>query len=664
MISFFEELKRRKVYRVAAGYAVAAWLVIQVAVTLAPIFNFSMTVVRVVVAIILAGFPLALFLSWAFDFGPRGLQKADAPAAETSAPALTRRRHSIFLLVVIGTVIACAAGYFLMPRDILRASDKSIAVLPFDNFSPDKENEYFADGIQDDVLTSLSCISDLKVISRTSVMSYRGQKRNIPEIGRTLGVSNILEGSVRRMGNKVRVVVQLIDAATDRHVWAQTYDRAVTDTFALQSELAEEIASQLNARLSPNETARIHERPTANNDAYRLYQQAHDISTRAEETLDALKEAEQLYEKAIAFDPNFALAYARLSQLHSWIYYLLDPTAERLGKATVAADKARQLQPALPETHLALGYLAYYGNRDYAGAMAEFEVAREGLPNDPLIFRAIASIDRRQGKWNESVRYYEKAVSLSPRDVDIIENLGLTYQAMRQYPAAARAFDRAIALVPKSFEANSLRAQVDIEWTGNLEPMKKVLSAQPNDADNFGEVTLARFNVGFYERNFPEALAALQRSPLENLHGKTSTPLPKSFLAGQVYRLMPDPEKARASYEQSLGIAQTALAESPNDPARHVLLGLIYAGLGRKEDAIASGKRAMELLPETKDALDGPIFVVSMARIYAITGELQKAIDLLEHSLQTLSGTTVPELRLDPTWDVLRAEPRFQKLVQ
>ncbi len=662
MIRFLEELQRRKVYRTAAGYTVAAWLVIQVVTTVFPVFALPGWSIRLVVALVLAGFPLALFLAWAFEIGPRGLAKTDD--LEDARGSFVSRRGNLAMLIGIGLLLSVAAAYFLVPRLATLGLGKSIAVLPFDNFTSDKENEHFADGLQDDVLTSLARINDLKVISRTSVMQYRGQTHNIPEIARTLGVSSILEGSVRRIGQKVRVTVQLIDAGHDRHVWAQTYDRDLTDVFAIQSELAREIAATLHAELSPAEAARIQERPTTNNEAYRLYQQAHILATRADETLDALKQVEQLYEEAIKLDPKFALAFARLSQLHSWVYYLLEPTPDRLGKAKAAADQARQLQPDLPETHLALGYLAYYGNRDYAGAMSEFEIARRGLPNDPGIFRAIGSIERRQGKWNESIRDFQKAVSLSPGDADLVENLGLTYQAVRDYPAAAKAFDRAIEIVPKSFEARSLRAQIDIESSGDLTKMKELLASQPNEADSFGEVTLARFNVAFAERRFDEALAVLWRSPLENLHGKTSTPLPKSFLAGQVYRLIPDPDKARTSYEQALDIAQRAIAEGPNDAARYALLGLIYAGLGQKAEAIAAGNRALELLPEAKDALDGPIFVVSMARIYAITGESEKAIDLLAHSLQTPSGTTVHELRLDPTWDVLRSNPRFQALVK
>jgi serine/threonine-protein kinase len=386
--------------------------------------------------------------------------------------------------------------------------------------------------------------------------------------------------------------------------------------------------------------------------------------SRAEETLETLQRAEQLYEKATQLDPSFALAFARLAHIESWIYYLFDPTPERLTKARKAATEAMRLQPESPESHLAAGYVAYYGDRDYARALGEFEIARGGLPNDPSVFLAIASIERRQGKWNQAIADYEKAASLSPGDPIIIENLALTYQAVRDFPAAAKALDRAVALVPNSFEAKSLRATVEMEWKGDLSMMKNLLASLPPDFESFGTVALARFNVCFFERKFDEALNVLWRSPLENLHGQTSTPLPKSFLAAQVYRLIPDPQKARAEYEHALSIAERAVEASPQDSARHALIGLIYAGLGRKEDAIREGNHALELLPESKDAMDAPVLVVAMARIYAITGEGEKAINLLQRSLQTPAGLTVHEIRLDPTWDVLRENPRFKALIQ
>lgn len=662
---FICELRRRKVYRAAAAYAVAGWVIIQVVATVFPVLALPSWSLRIVVVTVLAGFPLALALAWAFEMGPSGVRKTlDSPADPTCPTAFVPSRRNIVALLLVGGAISVLCGYFLFSRSTPGQTDKSVAVLPFDNFSEDKENEHFADGVHDDVLTSLAKIEDLKVISRTSVMQYRAKAHNIRAIAQELGVSTIVEGSLRRSGNRIRLVVQLIDALHDRHLWAQEYDRDLTDVFAIQSALAKEIAAQLKAKLSPDETTRINERPTTNKEAYDLYLQAHAMYSRPEETLDTLQRVEQLYERATQLDPSFALAFARLSHIESWIYYLFDPRPERLAKATAAATEAMRLQPNLPESHLAAGYVAYYGKRDYAKAIAQFQIAREGLPNDPSVFVAMASIERRQGKWNEATANFEKAASLSPGDPIVIENLALTYEALRDFPAAAKTFDRAVALVPNSFEAKSLRARVDMEWKGDLTLMKNLLASLPPDFESFGMVALARFNLHFFERNFDEALAVLWRSPLENLHGQTSTPLPKSFLAAQVYRLIPDAEKARAEYEHALGIAQRALEESPQDPARYVLIALINAGLGRKEDAVREGSRALELLPESTDAMDGPVLVVSMARVYAITGEAEKAIDLLQHSLQTAAGLTVQEIRLDPTWDVLREHPRFETLIR
>ena len=641
-----------------------AWLVIQICATIFPAWDLPRWSLRAVIVLVLAGFPMALVLAWAFDI--KDGQVVMTGEAPDSPPRSIRRpkRFRLILLAIFGIALSGLTGAWLWPWLGARQLDKSVAVLPFDNFSADKQNEHFVDGLHDDLITTLARIGDLKVISRVSVMPYRGKSHNVREIAQDLGVTALVEGSMRRSGNRIRLVVQLIDALNDRHLWAQEYDRDLTDTFALQSALAQEIASQLKARLSPAEAAQIKHRPTTNQEAYDAYVEGHALYSRAQETLDTLVRVEQLYEKATRLDPSFALAYARLSYLESWMYYLLDPTPARLEKARRTADRAVSLAPNLPETHLALGHLAYYGDRDYGRAMTEYNIARQGLPNDPTVVMAIASILRRQGNWKQAAVEFERAASLSPGDPIVIENLGITYAALRDFPAAARAFDRAVQLVPTSFEANSLRAQVDIDWKGDLTAMKRLVNTLPPDSDSFGMATLARFNVHFFERDFPGALNALWRSPLENLHGETSSPLPKSFLAGQVYRLIPDEEKARASYEHALEIANRALDESPQDPARHSLAGLIYAGLGRKEEALREGHRAVEIMPESKDALDGPLLVLALARIYTIVGEPDKAIDLLERLLKIPAGTNVHELRLDPTWDVLRKEPRFQQLIK
>src|SRR5437867_3357761 len=388
MSGFFEEVKRRKVYRVAAAYVIAAGGIIQLASAAFPAWELPNWALRFVIVLLLLGFPIALMLAWAYDITAQGVR-----ATPTIAGPQTHRSRNVIMLVATGVIISAAAGFFLLPRVSAHKIDKSIAVLPFENLSDEKQNAYFADGIQDDVLTNLSKIGDLKVISRTSVMPYRGKASNVREIGKTLGVSTILEGSVRRVGNRVRVNVQLINTANDEHMWAEDYDRDLTDVFAIQTDLAQKIASELRAKLSPSEKSQIESKPTENGEAYLAFVQAHNLSC-AFEDLEKLKQSEQLYARAIELDPNFALAIARYSQLESWLLHEGDRAPERRDKARTLAERALQLQPDLPEAHLALGFSYYYGDNNYDAALREFEIAQRGLPNEPKVYLAIGAIQR------------------------------------------------------------------------------------------------------------------------------------------------------------------------------------------------------------------------------------------------------------------------------
>src|SRR5947207_11400 len=366
MSGFFEEVRRRKVYRVAAAYIIAAGFIIQISSAVFPAWELPNWAFRLVVVLLLIGFPIALILAWAYDLTPQGIRATPAPG--------THRRRNIITLVVAGLAVSVVAGFFLLPRVSARKIDKSIAVLPFQNLSDEKENAYFADGIQDDILTNLSKIGDLKVISRMSVMSYReAGVRKAREIGKALGVATLLEGSVRRIGNRVRANVQLINADTDEHIWAEDYDRDLTDVFAIQTDLAQKISAALQAKLSPNEKARLDRRPTQNPDAYLLFLQAHDYATKTDIFRDRALKAEPLFEQAIKLDPNFALAFAGLSWVESWTYHSLEPIPARREKARLNANEALRLQPDLPEGHLALGFCYYYGDRNYERALAEFE---------------------------------------------------------------------------------------------------------------------------------------------------------------------------------------------------------------------------------------------------------------------------------------------------
>ena len=444
MTGFFEEVKRRKVYRVAAAYIIAAGGIIQLASATFPAWELPNWSLRLVILLLLVGFPIALILAWAFDITPQGIRATP----ETTAPR-TGRRRNIIMLIATGVVISAATGFFLLPRLAAHKVDKSIAVLPFENLSDEKENAYFADGIQDDVLTNLSKIGDLRVISRTSVMQYRGRPTNLRDIGKALGVSNILEGSVRRSGNKVRVNVQLIDANTDEHLWANDYDRDVTDVFALQSDLAREIANALKAKLSPAEESQMTTKPTENGEAYLAFVQAHDLSCSYED-LAKLKQSEQLYQRAIDLDPNFALAFARYSQLESWMVRTHDASSDHRAKARSLAERALQLQPDLPEAHLALGFSYYYGDNNYDAALKEFEIAQRGLPNESDAYLAIGAIQRRQGKWAESTANLEKAANLNPKDTWPLQNLAMNYQMLRNFDAANRTVDRALQINPQA----------------------------------------------------------------------------------------------------------------------------------------------------------------------------------------------------------------------
>src|SRR2546423_7978358 len=415
MSGFFEELQRRKVYRVAAAYIIAAGFIIQIGSAVFPAWELPNWTFRLLVTLLLIGFPIALILAWAFDVTPEGIR------ATKATPAETHLRRNMIILVATGVIVSVAAGFFLLPRVSAHKIDKSIAVLPFENLSDEKENAYFADGMQDDILTNLSKIGDLKVISRTSVMSYRGSgMRNARDIGKVLGVATLLEGSVRRIGNRVRVNVQLINANNDEHIWAEDYDRDLTDVFAIQTDLAQKIASALQAKLSPNEKARLDNRPTQNPDAYLLFVQAHEYANRMDMFNDTSLKAVPLFEQAIKLDPTFALAFADLSTVESWLYHTSDPVPARREKARLNADEALRLQPDLPEGHLVLGFSYYYGDRDYERALAEFEIARRGLANESQAYMAIGAIQRRQGKWAQSNANLEKAATLDPKNINVL----------------------------------------------------------------------------------------------------------------------------------------------------------------------------------------------------------------------------------------------------
>jgi len=661
MSGFFEELKRRKVYRVAIAYAVGSWALAQGLAQVLPVFDISNSVIRVVIALLLIGFPVALVLAWVFDVTPQGIK-----ATPTIAASGAHRRRNVMMLVATGVIISAAAGFFLLPRASARKIDKSIAVLPFENLSDEKGNAYFADGIQDDILTNLSKIGDLKVISRTSVMPYRGHTSNIREIAKTLGVSSVLEGSVRREGNRVRVNVQLINANNDEHLWANNYDRDLTDVFAIQTDLAREIAGALQAKLSPTEKAQMERKPTENGEAYLAFLQAHTLFFQSMEDLEKLKQAEQLYERAIQLDPKFALAFARWSQLESWLVHSFERTAERRQKARTLAQQALQLQPDLPEAHLAMGFSLYYGDNDFEGALKEFEIAQRGLPNEAEGYLALGSIQRRMGKWPESNASLEKAAILNPKDSWVLQNLALSYATLRDFGAANKTIDRGLKISPDNLGLWEIKAKLAVAEKGDLSVSEKAFQAAksiPMNDETKLRIAGGRVDVFLLERKYQEALQEAESLSDGLLSGIPQALCGKYYLIGFARKALHDEAGARAALLKAKDLVEVLLKQSSDSPDLHIQLAKVLAYLGEKDAALTEARRATEILPESKDAFGGPEITEGVAEVYATVGENARAIELLEGLLGRPSPVTVALLKLSPAWDPLRKDPRFQALI-
>jgi TolB-like protein len=659
MSGFFEELKRRKVYRVAIAYIVAGWALAQGLAQVLPVFEISNSAIRVVIALLLIGFPVALVLAWVFDVTPQGIK------ATPSVASGGHRRRNVLMLAAAGVIISIAAGFFVLPRAAARKIDKSIAVLPFENLSDEKENAYFADGIQDDILTNLSKIGDMKVISRTSVMPYRGHTSNVREIGKTLGVSTILEGSVRRAGNRVRVNVQLIDATTDEHLWASDYDRDLTDVFAIQTDLAQKISEALQAKLSPMEKSRMERKPTENGEAYLAFVQAHNLQ-HAVEDIGKLKQSEQLYARAIELDPKFALAFARYSQLESWILHTFDRTTERREKARALARQALQLQPDLPEAHLAMGFSLYYGDNDFGGALKEFEIAQRDLPNEAEGYLAIGSIQRRMGRWSESTASLEKAASLDPKDGWVLQNLALNYQNLRDYDAANKTIDRGLQVNPKGIGLWEVKTKLAIAEKGDLSVSEKAFEAAKSMELNTEEklwLCGARADVFLLERKYQDGLSAAESLSDDLLAAIPAALSSKYYLIGFARKALHDEAGARAALLKAKSLLEGQLRKSPDSPEMHIQLAKVLAFLGEKDAALTEARRATEILPESKDAFGGPEITEGVAEVCVIVGENARAIELLDGLLSRPSPVTVPLLKLSPIWDPLRKDPRFQALI-
>ncbi len=597
-------------------------------------------------ALLIAG--LAILVLW---LGMAGSRRA-APAAAAPLPVSTP--------FAPGMPGAQATAGLPVP-------DKSIAVLPFENLSADKDNAFFADGVQDEILTDLAKVADLKVISRTSVMPYKVTgNRNLREIGRQLGVANVVEGSVQRAGNEVRVNAQLIDARTDVHLWAEHYDRPLDNVFAIQSEIAEAIAGHLQAQLSPREKSAMDTWPTADLAAYDLYMRAQNLFADNADQIHSrgqLPEATHLLEEALARDPKFLRAWCLLERVQCYIYFDgFDHTPERLEQVRLAVQKAAALDPDAGETHLALADYYYHGFRAYDHALTELDLARRTLPNNAEVYSYSGFIKRRQGHWAEAVRDLERSLELDPRDFPTFQQLALAYGMTHRYDDQAHILDRALNVVPGDPNTRVQRAQTELDGHADIKPFQQTLAAllleNPAVGADVDDPMLA-----LCERTPAAAARAVANDPPEGVGGSGGVIIPHAYTVGLVARCTGDVPRARAAFTTARAEVAKVVAAQPNLAAAVSLLGLIDAGLGRKEDAIAEGRRGCELLPIGQDAVDGPLLAVNLAQIYAWTGEKAAAIDQIAAIEKVPNQLSYGLLKLNPVWDDLRGDPRFEALV-
>jgi len=572
-------------------------------------------------------------------------------------------------LLALAAIIAVFVFFLRRPaHPTLSALEKSIAVLPFENLSDDKQNAYFADGVQDEILTNLARVADLKVISRTSVMQYKASaQRNLRDIAKTLGVSHVVEGSVQRSGGRVHVSAQLIDATTDMHLWGESYDRELADVFAIENELAEQIVSQLKSKLSPQEKAAIEQKPTADLVAHDLYIRAKTLiasSALSTPQSESLFEAVRLLNQAVERDPAFALAYYQLAEAHDLLYLQgIDHTAARLAVADGAIQSLARLRPNSGEAHLALAKHLYWCYHDYDRAREELTLAQKSLPNDPLPFQLAGYIDRRQGRWPESIKNLERAIELDPQNSAFLEQIARSYECLRRYADAERVLDRALALAPKDAAMRASRAEIELHWHADARPLMSTIEAiiakDSRQAKNIAEFWL---QVSLCERDFDGAVRALAALPIDGCHQETIL-FPRVWCEGVVAQMRGDTAAARAAFISVRNEIAKLVREQPAYAEALCALGMADAALGHKEDAIREGRRAVELLPVTKDSIIGPLLVQDLALIYAWTGEKDLALEQLSVAARIPGYLSYGQLRLHPYWDPLRGDPRFEKIV-
>src|SRR3989440_1947481 len=664
MSGFFEEVKRRKVYRVAVAYVIAAGGIIQLASAAFPAWELPNWSLRLVIVLLLIGFPIALILAWAYDITPQGIQG-------TPATPGAHRRRNLILLIALAVIISALAGFFLLPRAVRNKIDKSVAVLPFQNLSSDPDNAYFGDGIQEEVLTRLTKIGDLKVISRTSTQGYQSEPGNLAEIAKQLGVANLLEGSVQKAGNQVRVNVHLVNVQTGSQLWAETYDRKLSDIFTVETEIAKGIAESLQTKLTGREEQALAAKPTNNPQAYDAYLRGLAFEARGNYSSDALFKAIDFYDLAVRLDPNFALAWARLSGAHALLYFNRgDTTVARRNAAREALENAQRLQPDSPETLLFLGYYQYWVLRDYGMAKATFGRVSKMLPGNSEVLYALAAIARSEGHWDESVAYWERGLALNPRNTALLTEVAFTYAALGQFKKAEKLYDRALDILPNELSLMALKASI-YQAEGNLQEAAKSLvqvNAQ-TDSDAAVRFKLTQLRL---ERNPTEAIRLVQarQARLQFTFGIDKGI--KQVGLALVQRVAGDIASAKAAAEQARNTLEPLGKDQPDNAFVAAALAVAYATLDEKGSALKEAERAITLVPSSKDRLSGPGFEENLALVEMIIGENSRAISTLTRLLQTPYGgwlyspapITPALLRLDPIWDPLRADPAFQKLCQ
>jgi TolB-like protein/Tfp pilus assembly protein PilF len=666
---FFAELKRRNVYKVAVAYIVAGWALAQGIAQVLPVFDTPNWLIRLLVVLIILGLPVALAMAWAFESTPEGIKRTE-DADAMPAGAAGAKRAWIYVAIVGGLL---SIGLFFVGRYTAApkqnaGSAKSIAVLPFENLSADRQNTYFADGVQDQILTNLAKVSDLKVISHTSARQYKsGIQRNLREIGHQLGVAYIVEGSVQRAGDRLRINAQLIDARTDTHVWAETYDRTAADLFAIQSELAESIVAQLKAKLSPKQKAEIEERPTQDLVAFDLYLQAKQIVDSyliAEDVRAALLKALQSLDEAIKRDEKFVAAYCYAARANDLLYFFdLDPTKDRILLAETAVNAALRLRPDSAEAHFAMADFLFRCRRDYDRALEELAIARPGLPNSTPFFILSGYITRRRNHWPEAERDFSTAVALDPRNPNAYNLLADTYVLQRRTPEAVQTYNRVMDAGEQTPLVQFRRAWALFNGTGNSKPVREVLASSP-DMDIAGGQTPARMLFALLDGNYAEAERVLAASPLTDFQDiDFSFYYPKAWFEAIVAQERGDSAEALHALRSTRAILAQRLIIKPEHARTIAVLAQVDARLGQKDLALQEAKHAIDLMPISKDIYDGGLVLEGLAQVYTWSGEHDRAIDLLQQLVAMPSYINYARLKFHPLWKPLRGNPRFEAIV-